>query len=266
MNGQAAAQDLGKLLGFLAQGHYGGLFVFENEANFREFMASPDPKFANLQRFFTLVLPFPQAFVLTLEQVEQQALKRSDGRYTKLANGDPFNRVYGGSMELEGLNWVIAPMFDEYSEVSDRWCINRVANDDNAAFQLMAALERDAARRLAFERKPQSLLAPTSLTMKYQRSQEAFEVDVPPGPCVFVPHDPTLPSCVGEIWKGQGSSKNRARLYIEDEDFALKSLHNARVDAYRVSVVNDWVRNCCKPRQVRKASRSVPLDILAAAR
>lgn len=238
--------------------HFSLSFVFENEGILQELLAEDDPSLASLQKLVTIVRPFEQRIVLTLDEVVAQAEEESAGRYQRLRGGSKAHRVFGGAMPGEPGNLMGPPLFDAYGRSYNRWCPQGM-NASSYAYQYLQALEHDNACRQAARRKPQSIIESVPVELTRDLVPHTLNASLKNGHHLFVPRNSELPTATGRILN------NRVQLDV-DETFDLKAYGGITVDSYYITDSTFALPECCITSTTNLPARSMPLDILVAGR
>lgn len=241
--------------------HCAAGFVFNDDEALARFMANQDPAYADAQRFIALVRPFEQRYALTLDEVVCQANKVSEGRYKPLEGGSHHYRVFNGAITLDEEHLLGPPLFDKNQEADLSVCMTSVGNDDHYAFQLLKMLERDTARRQAFKRIPQTVLAPIASVFTGRTSSGLLDVSLEDGRYIVVPEDPARSSFTVVVFDREAEVYAKiTEFYAEYTDFSESIL----AAAYRLKDDMEPPLLCCTAQEIAPAERVLPLDILAA--
>lgn len=255
-NGRGDTLRLKTVVRKMDRQHFSLSFVFENERIIQEFLADDDPALATLQKLVTMVRPFEQRVVVTLDEVAAQAEEESAGRYQRLRGGSEAHRVFGGTMPGEPGNLMGPPLFDGYGRSHLRWC-PRGMNESSYAYQYLKALERDNACRQAARRKPQSLIESVPVELTRALEPQALNASLKKGHHLFVPRNSELPTATGKVLN------DHLQLDV-DETFDLKAFGGITADSYYISDSTFDLPTCCTTSTTKLPARSMPLDVLAA--
>lgn len=262
--GRNTTNECASLKGMLSQlkyRHCTAGFVFNDDEALSKFLADPDLAYADAQRFITLVRPFEQRYALTLDEVIGQALEVCGPQYEPLEGGSHHYRVFNGTITMEDRPLLGPPLFDQNPEADLSVCLTSMATDDHYAYQHLKMLERETARRKAFRRLPQKVMAPITAMLTGPPSGGVLDVSLEDGRYIVVPEDPARSSFAVVVFDGE------AEIYAECTSFYTEYTASAESIAANVFRLKDDMEPpmlCCTTQEIVPVERTVPLDILTA--